>query len=85
MPVSYKMECKVGREWGTNNCAYATEAEAVEAGKELLSRWYGVSDSRAVPSEQPVNYRFNFDRYKPEMLPDPTKVVGLEVPKEVAA
>ena len=84
MPVSYKMECKVGCEWGSNHCAYATEAEAIEAGKELLSRWYGASDSRAVESDQPVNYRFNFDTYKPEMLPEPV-VVGLPVAQEVAA
>jgi hypothetical protein len=81
MPKSYKTEVCVSGEWSTNGCRYATEA--VEAGKELLSRWWVPTDSRAAESDDPVNYRFNFDTYRPEMLPE--KVVVLEQPQELAA
>lgn len=74
MPVSWKMEVHTGGnpgEWTSNNCAYATEREAEAAGQELLGRWFVPDDSRAVPSDQPVNAEFNFDRYKSQLLPEP--------------
>lgn len=65
--VSFRMEVLTGRdEWTSNGCRYATLKEAESAGKELLSRWFVPIDSRGVPSEDPVNYRFNFERYKSE-------------------
>ena len=68
MNKSYKMEVCTKGEWSTNSCVYATEKEAVEAGKELLSRWMVPTDSRAVESDKPVNYRFNFETYKSESI-----------------
>jgi len=72
MPQSYKTEVCVQGEWSTNGCRYATEAEAEAAGKELLSRWYVPTASRPAPSDDPVNYRFNFAAGRSEMLPEPT-------------
>lgn len=60
-PVSFKMEVLVDGTWSSNSCAYATRKEAEAAGVELLGRWFVPSDSRAVESDQPVNYRFDFD------------------------
>jgi hypothetical protein len=56
--MSWKTEVKVGDEWVSNLLRFATEAEAEESGKELLSRWYVPTDSRAVESDDPVNYKF---------------------------
>ena len=56
--MSWKMQVCVSGEWSTNSCRYATREEAEAAGRELLSRWFAPSDSRAVESEDPVNYEF---------------------------
>ena len=61
--MSWKAEVLVDGEWATNAVRFATEKEAEEAGKELLSRWFVPVDSRAAESEDPVNYRFDFDAY----------------------
>ena len=45
-----------------------TKEEAEAAGKELLSRWFVPTDSRAVESDEPVNYRFNFEKWMGERL-----------------
>ena len=58
--------------WATNACVYATEAEAIEAGRALrsrcllLSRWFVPTDFRAVEytGPDPVNYKFDFAQYK---------------------
>ena len=68
---SFKVEVEVGREWSTNGCRYATREEAEAAGNELLSRWFVPTDSRAVESPDPVNWRFDFETYRGEMLPEP--------------
>ena len=62
--MNYKTEVFVDNQWCGNALRFATEAEAVEYGKELLSRWFVPSDSRAVQTEDPVNYVFNFDEYR---------------------
>jgi hypothetical protein len=66
--TSYKTEVFVDKSWSSNGLRFATEAEAVEYGKELLSRWFAPTDLRAVVSEDKVNYRFNFDSYKAEPI-----------------
>jgi hypothetical protein len=66
--MSYKTEVYADNSWSTNNLRFATEQEAVEYGKELLSRWYVPTDSRATPCDDPVNYRFNMDTYKAEPI-----------------
>ena len=65
---SFKTEVCVKGEWSTNACVYATRKEAEEAGKELLSRWMAPEDSRAVESDEPVNYKFNFETYRSEPI-----------------
>ena len=65
--MSYKMEVYT-TDWNSNACAYATREEAEAAGVELLSRWFVPSDSRAVESDEKVNYRFNFDLYRSEPI-----------------
>jgi hypothetical protein len=67
---SFKMEVHTPQDnaWSSNSMRYATEAEAVEAGKELLSRWFVPDDSRAVPSEDPVNSKFDFEACRPVLL-----------------
>ena len=55
---------------GTNGVYFATEKEAWEAGKELMSRWFVPSDHTVVTSEKPVNYRFDFEAYKPVSIGD---------------
>ena len=65
---SYKVEVLVGGTWSSNGLRFATENEAIEAGKELLSRWMAPSDSRATETPDPVNYRFNFETYRPEPI-----------------
>ena len=62
------MEVFTDNQWCSNACVYATKEEAEAAGHELLSRWFAPSDSRAVESNEPVNYRFNFDTYRPEPI-----------------
>ncbi len=66
--MSYKAEMLAEGSWCSNGCAYATREEAEAAGKELMSRWMVPTDSRAVESDQPVNYRFNFETYRPEPI-----------------
>ena len=61
---SYKMEVLVDGKWSSNACVYATQAEATDAGHELLSRWFVPVDSRAVESNDPVNYRFDPVSYR---------------------
>ena len=60
--MSFKSEVLVSGKWENNACRYATEDEAIDAGRELLSRWYVPTDSRAVPSEDEVNYEFKDHR-----------------------
>lgn len=67
---TYKNEVCVNGEWATNSCVYATEKEALEAGRELLSRWFVPTDHRAVESTDKVNYRFNFETYRSERIED---------------
>ena len=60
--MSYKMEVEVDGNWSSNACVYATREEAEAAGRELLSRWFVPTDSRAVESTETVNYKFEGGR-----------------------
>ena len=72
MPKSFKTEVQTSHNgqlsWASNSLRFATEREATEAGRELLSRWMVPVDSRATATEDAVNYRFDFETYKPERL-----------------
>jgi hypothetical protein len=51
-----------------NACVFATKEEADAAGHELMSRWFAVRETRSVEVAKPVNYRFDFEAYKPKAL-----------------
>lgn len=72
MPNSWKVEVKVGNEWGSNALRFATEDEAKRAGDELLSRWLAPTDARAVESTDPVNYEFPVGIDRPRRIAEPT-------------
>jgi hypothetical protein len=62
--MSWKTEVCVNGDWSTNSCRYETKEEAEAAGRELLSRWFLPTDSRAATSDDPVNYQFDFEANK---------------------
>lgn len=59
--MSFKPRIKVFGEakYHTNNTAFATIDEAVEAGRDILSRWTLAEDNDVMESDQPVNYRWD--------------------------
>jgi hypothetical protein len=61
--MSFKTEVLVDGKWGANAVRFATENEAIEYGRELLSRWLVPTDSRPAPSDDPVNYKFDVKSY----------------------
>jgi len=67
---SFKTEVCCSGSWSANALRYATAAEAEAAGRELLSRWYVPTDSRAVPSADPVNRVLNLVTNRNEPLPE---------------
>lgn len=44
----------------TNGLAFATREEAQASANELMARWLLVLDTGVVESDEPVNYRFDF-------------------------
>jgi hypothetical protein len=60
--VSWAPEVHAEGEWVGNSLRFATQAEAEAYGDELLSRWYLPDESRAVPSPDPVNYKWESGR-----------------------
>jgi hypothetical protein len=56
---SWKPEVLVagnGDKWSRNGLVFATEQEAFENARALMSRWMLVTDFRAVEVDEPVNY-----------------------------
>jgi len=53
---------------GFNGVFYKTKQEAKEAGNELMSRWFVPIGFEIIEKPDAVNYKFNFQSYKPEML-----------------
>lgn len=56
MSNSWVPEVLVEGKWSGNGLRFATKDEAELWGRDLLSRWFVPTDSRAVESEDPVNY-----------------------------
>lgn len=54
--MSYAPEFKCQGEWCGNAMRFATEKEADTWGRDLMMRWFIPTDSRVVPSDDPVNY-----------------------------
>jgi hypothetical protein len=44
--------------WAGNGLRFATKEEAEANASALGDRWFAVRDTRAVESDDPVNYRF---------------------------
>jgi hypothetical protein len=65
--MSFKSEVYTGT-WSHNDLRFATKEEAEASGKELLTRWYTPTDSRAIESSDPVRHRFNFETQKNERI-----------------
>jgi hypothetical protein len=49
---------EVGRDWAGNSLVFATKEEAEANARWLMSRWISVTDTRADPTDKPVNYRW---------------------------
>lgn len=54
---SWAPEVFVDGEWAGNSLRFATKDEAERWARDLLYRWFVPTDSRAVESDDPVNYR----------------------------
>jgi hypothetical protein len=54
---SFAPEVFLEGKWSGNGVRFETEEEAFLWGSDLLTRWFVPTDHRAVPSEDPVNYR----------------------------
>jgi hypothetical protein len=83
--MSWKMEVFTENEWCGNGLRYATEQEAFNAGRELLSRWWVPTDNRAVETpEEPVNYRFDAETWRNIRIEEPKPIepeplTGIEI------
>jgi hypothetical protein len=58
-PVSWAPEVVADSsgKWCGNALRFATQDEALASARDLMARWYLVTDCRAVPSADPVTYR----------------------------
>lgn len=56
--MSWKPEVFLEGKWSCNGLVFATEKEAADNARDLLMRWFVPTDSRAVESTDPVNYRY---------------------------
>jgi len=52
-----------GKTFAGNALRFATKEEAEASADELSGRWYSVTDTKYEESDDPVNYRFDFDSY----------------------
>jgi hypothetical protein len=66
LPSSWKTEVLVEGSWASNALRFASEDEALMAGRELLSRWFVPTDYRAAASADPVNARMTSEYQRAE-------------------
>jgi hypothetical protein len=59
--ASWAPQVHVDGEWSGNSLRFETKMEAEAWASALLTRWFVPSDSRAIESDDPVNYRLNAD------------------------
>ena len=66
MAKSYKGEviADSSGQWCGNSLRFTTSPEAEAYIQDLKSRWTMVRDTRVVPSDEEVNYRWRFDNNK---------------------
>ena len=67
---SYKCYVKAYGEnsYNSNALCFSTPEEAESYGNELLSRWFGAERFEIRESNEPVNYKFNYDTGKAERI-----------------
>lgn len=60
---NWKPEVQTGNDknWYGNALVFATQKEAEYSARDLMSRWLLVVGYRAVESDDPVNYRIDWD------------------------
>lgn len=63
--MSWKPEVKVSGSWGRNGLVFGTKEEAEASACNLYSGWMLATDSRAVESDLPVNYRWESGEHIP--------------------
>jgi hypothetical protein len=65
--MSWKPEVYIESEkkWHCNGLVFATKQEAEQNASDLLQRWYVPTNSRAVESNEPVNYSYIDRTLKP--------------------
>lgn len=81
--MSWISEVFADNEWVGNCRRYATEQEALDAGLELLSRWYVPKDYRAVESSDPVNAKFeNWKSIHINVSPDISPDISVDISPE---
>jgi hypothetical protein len=56
--MSWKPEVFVDGKWCGNALRFESKEEAEQNGRDLLMRWFAPTDSRAVESNDPVNYSY---------------------------
>ena len=74
--MSFKPVVRVGIDpkWYCNSLAFATRKEAQHSADELMSRWSLVVEAGVEESDEPVNYRIDFDTHT--MIAVPAKEVA---------
>ena len=63
--MSWKPEVKVNSIWEQNGIVFATKEEAEANARALYLRWVLTTDSRAVESDLPVNYKWEDQKLIP--------------------
>jgi hypothetical protein len=76
--MSWISEIFAEGEWVGSAMRFATEQEALNAGSELMSRWFYARDCRAVSSNDPVNYMFDAENWCYVHLTKPETCVIIE-------
>ena len=54
---NWKPEVEVDGKFSQNALVFATEEEALQSARDLTARWMLVTNYRAVPTEDAVNYK----------------------------
>lgn len=76
--MSFKPVVRTGTDpkWYGKSLAFATRKEAQYSADELMSRWLLVVEAGVEESDEPVNYRIDFDTY--QMIAVPAKEESLD-------
>jgi len=51
-------------DWSYNALVFETEEEALASANDLRNRWLLVTDAGATPTEDPANYRIDFETHE---------------------